>query len=55
MKLQYREGEGHHKTVKNFSDRDRKYKRQKFNKCQFAVNFMDNNNMLYLLSNLCAV
>ena len=33
IKLQCREGERHDRTVMNFSDRSRKYKSQKFNKC----------------------
>ena len=54
IKLQCREGERHDRTVKNFSDRDRKYKKQKFNKSWF-VNLADNNNILFLLSRLCAI
>ena len=44
------EGKRHDRTVKNFSDKVRKYKRQKFNESQFEVNFMDNNNILFLIT-----
>ena len=54
IKLECRERERHGRTDRNFSD-GQEVERQKFNKCYFAVDFMNNSNILFLLSRFCAV